>query len=515
MKKMRMGIWTALVLLSIAATVSANTPKYIFFFIGDGMSTAQIQAAEAYLTTKHGGSVTSAKDLIQKTNRLNMTTLPVLGMQTTFDAHSLITDSASAATALSCGIKTMSGVLGMDETTTNCYKNIAQLADEQGKRIGILSSVSLNHATPAAFFACAPNRGYLNNIATQLVTAEYDFYGGGGIVSSIGPSHSGETTNDVWNLLAQKGYSVLNDRATILELKQSPQTKVVCINPVLQEKMAMPYAIDQDPRNLSLAEMTSVAIEILFNGSNDAQDHRSTDRNEGFFLVVEGGKIDWACHANDAMAAIGETLDFDNAVGVAVDFYHKHPQETLIVVTGDHETGGMSIGHQTTGYSVHYERLLQQKMSFTAFKHTTWDPFKLGIKDPLCDQENTLEHYPRLLELMENSLGIAYDTLNGYQKKRLEEAFDLSLCGANSNSSEENTALYGRHEPIIVTITHILNEQAGIGWTSYAHTGVPVPVFAIGMGAQRFAGLYDNTDIAKKLALSMGIDQPLPVRKGP
>ena len=124
----------------------------------------------------------------------------------------------------------------------------------------------------------------------------------------------------------------------------------------------MPYAIDRPATNLSLAEMTEVAIACLTqkNGKGNGKD-------KGFFLMVEGGKIDWACHANDAMATIGDMLDFDDAVGVALEFYKKHPQETLIVVTGDHETGGMTVGHATTGYTAYYDRLLDQTNSFQYF----------------------------------------------------------------------------------------------------------------------------------------------------
>jgi alkaline phosphatase len=496
-----------------STTALANTPKYVFFFVGDGMSSSQIQAAEAYLTTKNGGSATEASDLLKNENRLNMSKFPILGMQTTYDAHALMTDSASAGTAFACGIKTKSGVVGMDDTGAVSYKSIAQLAEEQGKRIGIISSVSLDHATPASFYASVPNRGFYNNIATQMVEADYDFYGGGGLASPTASSRSGDTNNDIWNMLELNGYTVLKDRESILALKTNPKSKVVCINPYLQDGNAMPYAIDRPETNLSLAEMTEVAIDSLLTRKKEGKKNRRYGGDEGFFLMVEGGKIDWACHANDAMAAIGDTLDFDDAVGVALDFYRKHPHETLIVVTGDHETGGMTIGHATTGYTGYYDRLLNQKSSFTAFSLNGWKSFKASNENPVCTGDNTLESSTDMLALMQTVFGLDYSELNAYQKEKLEDAFDKSLCGSNDNSTEENALLYGGYEPIIVTITHILNERASIGWTSYSHTGVPVPVFAIGRSAQRFAGFYDNTDIAKQMAKAMGIWQPLPIKK--
>jgi alkaline phosphatase len=502
----------------VSSAAMADMPKYVFFFLGDGMSNAQIQATEAYLTTKNGGSAIVAKDLQKPENQLNMTKFPVQGMQTTYDAHSLMTDSASAGTAFACGIKTRSGVVGMDETQTISYKSIAQLAAETGKKVGIISSVSLDHATPASYYASVPNRGYMNTIATQMVEADFDFFGGGGLASPTGPKTSGDSNNNIWDLLDQKGYTVLNDRESILALKKNPKDKVFCINPWLQDSAAMPYAIDRPATNLSLAEMTEVAISSLLSHQKDEIKHHQRGRwgskDNGFFLMVEGGKIDWACHANDAMAAIGDTLDFDDAVGVALDFFHKYPRQTLIVVTGDHETGGMTIGHATTGYSAYYDRLLNQTNSFTYFSQNQWQAHKAlysGGYD--YSPANNLESNGTMIGLMESVFGLKWAELNDYQKEKLEDAYDKSMCGTNNNSSDENNLLYGSYEPIIVTITHILNERASIGWTSYSHTGVPVPVYAIGEESRRFNGFYDNTDIAKQLARAMDIWQQLPIEK--
>ena len=342
MKGRKLLCSAAFVVTALAAGAAlADTPKYVFFFVGDGMSSSQIQATEAYLTTKNGGKSTDAADLLKNENRLNMSKLPVLGMQTTYDAHALMTDSASAGTAFACGVKTNSGVIGMDETKTISYKSIAELAAEKGKRIGVISSVSLDHATPAAFYASVPSRSDMNAVAKQMAASGYDFFGGGGLAASEAGTIKAQ--------MKTAGYTILNDRPSILALKKNPKSKVFCINPYLQDSAAMPYAIDQPETNLSLAEMTEVAIDSLQTRKSGGK--RWASKDEGFFLMVEGGKIDWACHANDAMAAIGDTLDFDDAVGVALEFYRKYPSQTLIVVTGDHETGGMTVGHATTGYT--------------------------------------------------------------------------------------------------------------------------------------------------------------------
>ncbi|MBN1904769.1 MAG: alkaline phosphatase [Deltaproteobacteria bacterium] len=484
-------------------------PKYVFFFLGDGMSQSQIQATEAYLTQSGGGSAREAADLLKPENRLNMSKMPVAGIQTTFDAHALMTDSASSATAFASGIKTLSGVIGMNDGKTISYKSIAQLAHEQGRKVGIVTSVSLDHATPAAYYASVSNRGYMNNIATQLANSGYEFFGGGGLVRPTGAT-APDTNNNIWNLLSSNGYEVRNTKALIEDLLINPVDKVVAINPWLQDASAMPYAIDMDQQpdeTFTLAEMTEIAIEVL---------SANKGLKKGFFLMVEGGKIDWACHANDAMATIGDMIDFDDAIAEALAFYAAHPRDTLIVVTGDHETGGMTVGHATTGYTAYYDRILGQKNSFQYFGANQWAAHEAANEAAVCPNvlnTDNLATNTDMLNLMSTEFGLNWNDLNPYQKKKLEDAYDMSLCETNSSLPSENTLLYGGYEPIIVTINHILNERASIGWTSYSHTGVPVPVFAQGREAENFYGFYDNTDIAKKLARIMGIKQSLPVVK--
>ncbi len=515
LKKCLAAIALAVVVAFVATAALAAQPKYVFFFLGDGMSSTQIQATEAYLTTLNGGDAKKAGDLLKPENRLNMSKMPIAGMQTTYDAFALMTDSASSATAFACGLKTLSGVIGMNDTKTKSYKSIAQLAHENEKKVGIITSVSLDHATPAAYYASVASRGYMNNVATQMAATGYEFFGGGGLVKPTPVADPGsDTNNNIWDLLSANGYEVLNTRDSILALKNTPRDKVVCINPFLPDaSKSMPYDIDRPAGNLSLADMTEVAIANLF-GERRGRDW-GRNRSKGFFIMVEGGKIDWACHANDAMATIGDMIDFDNAIGVALDFYKKHPAETLIIVTGDHETGGMSIGHATTGYTAYYDRLLGQTNSYEYFETNMWAPHKTATAGSVCGGHigtDNLAEDTTMIGHMNSVFGLDYASLNDYQKEKLEDAYDQSMCGSNDNKPAENTLLYGGYNPIIVTITHILNERASIGWTSYSHTGVPVPVFAQGREAARFAGFYDNTDIAKKLAKVMDLPG-LPVEK--
>ncbi|MBN2715739.1 MAG: alkaline phosphatase [Deltaproteobacteria bacterium] len=505
-------------LLAVPTAASANrgqkSPKYVFFFLGDGMSATQIQATEAYLTTFNGGDATVATDLAQSGNRLNMTQMPAAGMQMTYDSFALMTDSASSATAFSCGLKTQSGTIGMDAAKTMNFKSVAQLAKEQGKKVGVISSVSLNHATPAAMYAQVPSRNDYKDIALQAALSGYDFFGGGAF-------HKTDEETDA--AFEAAGYTIVNTFDGIMDLYENPIDKVIASNPVLQDSNAMPYAIDTSnvdrfADNLTLAEITDVAISVLSAQPKQQSEwhwgwHPWTKRKQhkqdnGFFLFVEGGKIDWAGHANDAMANIGDMLDFDDAVGVALDFYNQYPDDTLIVVTGDHETGGMTIGHATTGYSAHYETLLGQNMSFTEFGISVLSAHKAEFGGA---NFTSLESNSVAQDIMLAYFGLDYSTLNGYQQEKLNDAYQKSMTGANGNSTDENKWLYAGYDPFTVTITHVLNENASIGWTSYSHTGVPVPLFATGVKADAFNGFYDNTDIAKKIASIMGIRQQLPI----
>ena len=251
--------------------------------------------------------------------------------------------------------------------------------------------------------------------------------------------------------------------------------------------------MDASKESLKLKDFVQKGIDIL-------------DNEKGFFMMVEGGKIDWAGHANDAMANIQDVIALDEAIQVAVDFAKAHPSETLILVTGDHETGGMTIGQAITGYNTTFDILKNQEMSFTAFNEYL-EAYKAS-----ADTNPSLND---VMALIEEQFGLITPdnpkaskseytnlVLTDYEMTKLEAAFKETMKEADRRQTgEEATVLYGGYEPLTVTLTHILNNKAGIGWTSYAHTGVPVPVYAMGQGASHFEGSYDNTDIFKKLAM--------------
>ena len=507
---MRISVWRkrglvalALVLFVTGACMAATNndwsgakAKYVFMFIGDGMGLQQIIAADVYRSSINAAGSTP------ELKKMEISSFPVQGMVTTYSANSFITDSAPAATTLASGYKTDNGVIGMDPSKTKKLTTVAQMARDKGMKVGVLTSVSLNHATPASFYASQPSRNDYYEIGEQLVDSGFDYFAGGGIHQYTGKN---KDRKDLYEVAKEKGYQVLRTREEILAAK--PGTKIIAVNPVLDGSNAMPYDMDRTPEQLSLAEFTRKGIELL-------------DNPNGFFMMVEGGKIDWACHANDAATAIGDIFAFNDAVKEALAFAEKHPDETLIVVVGDHETGGMSIGFAGTQYETFFEKIAHQKESFQSFDQKI-AAFRKGAEKmfekmlPMIEasfglRTATAEERAALAEKAKGGDDAARITLSmtlsDLELGELRAAFENSMLEKKERAKDEAAyLLYGGYEPLSVEITHILNQKAGIGWTSYSHTGAPVALFAKGLGSELYAGYYDNTDVAWKTMSVLGV----------
>ncbi len=455
---------------ALADTVLYKGPpaKYVFFFIGDGLGQPQRAATEWYLADLKGEQAGGAP--------LTMTKFPAQGITTTHAANRFITGSAAAGTALASGYKTNINYISVLPDFTP-VKTMAEMAKEQGMKVGVISTVSIDHATPAAFYAHQPTRKMYHEIAHDLVKSGFDYFGGGGFLDPSGKK-SKKPLGDAIEAAKASGYKIVQDKAAFQKLDKD-SGKVIAINSWLQDDKAMPYYIDRGRKDISLAEFTEKGIELL-------------DNPNGFFMMIEGGKIDWACHANDAMAAIGDVLDFDEAVRLAHKFYQQHPRETLIVVTGDHECGGMSLGFAGTQYDTDFSSLHGQKISFMAFEEK--------VKE--FHREKT--PFDEAMKAVTKDFGLKVSELKDYELDSLKAVYVRSLQGERENVEGLDYVVYGGYDPFTVTITHVLNQRAGIAWTSYSHTGVPVPTSAEGVGAAIFNGYYDNTDVAWKIMSVMG-----------
>ncbi|HIU34046.1 MAG TPA: alkaline phosphatase [Candidatus Pullichristensenella excrementigallinarum] len=462
---------------------AATTPKYVFMFIGDGMGSPQVTATQYYL-----GTIENPDAAIPTPAALSFTGFENVGIMTTYDATSFCPDSASTATSMASGNKTLSGVINYNIDKTESFKLITEYAKESGKKVGVITTVSLDHATPAAYYAKVESRSQYYDIAVQGLTGStLDFLGGG---SFLEPDGDGAQEN-LFALAEENGFTIADTNEAIRSLT-ADSGKVLAISPDLADSSAMQWEIDrvrnaQDGTDsLALSEMVQAAIQNL-------------DGEEGFFLMTEGGKIDWSCHANDAMTSIWETIAFSDAVQVAVDFYNAHPDETLIIVTGDHETGGLTIGFAATAYDTHFNYLSNQTISYEAFDKVIATLRESGatFEDALAE----IQAYYGLTTQPDQDL-----TLSEEELAKLQAAFDLSMIPADQREiGEEEELLYGGYEPLSMAVCHILNNKAGIDYTSYAHTGLLLPVYAKGVGAEIFQGSYDNTDIFRKTMSVMGL----------
>lgn len=464
-----------------------GTPKYVFVFIGDGMSYPQIQSA-AYFAGKDAAGIV---DVVKKSENpkdspymkaLSFYDFPVAGSASTYDATSFAPDSASTATSIFTGNKTHSSSINVDITKKIKYRTIAeQLRDQKKWKIGVISTVNLNHATPAATYAHQASRKSNYAIGQELVASNFDYFAGGDLMD---PQDKKKDKTSIYELATQAGYKVCFNQKSASNLENGD--KAIIIAETFADAKAMNYDNDRKEGEWALRDYVKKGIELL-------------DNKTGFFMMVEGGKVDWACHANDARSSIADTLALSSAVEEAIEFYNKHPKETLILVTADHETGGLTIGYAGTDYNLFFRTLDGQKISYAKFD----SDYVTGYKKNQTSFEDVMADVEKLFGLkMPGSNGSDKNgglVLTDYELNRIKTAYAKTMKNDKSRNQQEYD-LYGTYEPLTITITHVLNAKSGLGWTSNSHTGLPVPVFALGAGQNDFAGFYDNTEIYSKMA---------------
>ena len=444
---------------SLIALLSVAQAKYVFFFIGDGMGPHQVLSTEMYLAELEGR--------IGRTSLL-MTTFPYSGQVATFSANSGITDSAASGTCLASGKKTNNGMIGQKPDGTPAI-SVASRLKEQGWGIGIMTSVTIDHATPASHYAHTPSRSNYYIIGTQLAESGFDFFGGSGFDQPQDKDNL--AAPNLYDLCEQNGYVLAGGYADAKAKIGAQKMLLVPAERLVDRSRhagALPYAIDRKEGDLSLPEIVEVAIAQL-------------SMHDRFLMMAEGGKIDYASHANDGGTVLREVLDFDNAIKVAYDFYMQHPDETLIVVTADHETGGMALGN--SDYTLNLKVLAEQKCS----------------SDLLSDQLSALQKeagkrltWEQVKEVISKNTGL-------YAEVEMSEEDDQLLQAAFAQMIQHQgveKSLYKDINALASKALALLNQKSRLGWTSKGHTASTVPVFAIGVGAERFTGWHDNSEIA-------------------
>ena len=443
-----------IIAILLAVTTFVNAQKYVFLFIGDGMGQSDVDLYEAYLAEKDG-----KEGFVQS----NISKIPLLSMCTTHCKNRRITDSGAAGSAIACGQKFNVGEIAYSETG-NQPKSIAKVAKEKGMKVGIISTAPMNHATPASFYANQPTRKNYYQIGLQLAESNFDFFGGGGLLKQTGNK---KDEKDLMTIYQESGYLTFTSLKAIASMK-SHNNKVIFTNETLDRDASIPYKIDrEDAPNNSLAEIVETAIIHL-------------DNPKGFFMMVEGGKIDYAAHDNDAGSIIGEMEDFDNAIAEAYKFYLQHKNETMIIITADHETGGVSLGIADNGYESDFGILSKQKMSMSKFGTI--------IKKQTKNEDNvSLKEYTDLAS--KYFMGIEMD-FSADEQAILNEAY-AAINAKSNRAKDEAKSKYNGNNPMAYAFCQIMNRRASVGFTTNAHTCAKVPVYAVGTTTP----ILDNTEI--------------------
>lgn len=437
-----------------AAEVKQNQIKNFILMVPDGMSVTETTIARWY----NGGKPLAMDEMAS-------------GLIRTYSSDAAIADSAPAGTAMATGFKSHTGYVGVLPDVANTYgqkpisendkqkpvANILEGAKWLKKSTGVVVTCEIPHATPSDFMAHFPSRHNYDVLSEQEVYSGVDVvFGGGSDVLTPGTgANNRKDGEDLVKVLKDKGYQYITKKSEMANLKSGKVWGMFA-------PMAMNYDMDRDANvQPSLSEMTKKAIDLL------------SQNPKGFFLMVEGSKIDWAAHANDPIGVVSDVLAFDNAVKVALD-YAKSRNDTAVIVAADHGTGGMTMGNSSTnsGYD---------KTPVSTFI----DPLKkAGLTGEGLESKFNKDR-TNIKEVIAQYFGIT--DLTNDEIKAITEAKAGSMN---------------------YTVGPIISKRSAIGWTTTGHTGEEVVLYSYLPGNQRITGVLDNTDIAKIIAQKMGFILP-------
>lgn len=403
----------------------------------------------------------------------NMTPLDTIlvGQSRTKSSSSLITDSAAGATAFSCAMKSYNGAIGVDPEKKPCG-TILEAAKKEGFLTGLVATSRITHATPAAFSAHVPHRDMEADIATQQLGfyplgRNVDLMFGGGKCFFEPQSKNGSCRLDNIDLLEQgkeKGWSFITTRTEFDEIRPK---KLLLPLAGLFAPGHMDYEIDRDPLvQPSLREMTHKALDIL--------EKATTQSSQGFFLMIEGSRIDMAAHSNDPVAHASDILAYYEAVSAVKEFVSTHP-DTIMISVSDHETGGFTLGRQTT---IEYPEYI-------------W--------------------YPEVISrVKKSSFEIANKVLaySGYAKDAfLKNVVAAEYMGMTDVSKAELIALNSTELGAVAdAVSDMISRRAHIGWTTHGHTAVDVNLYAHGNQIDGLLGNHENTEIGVFMASYLNVD---------
>ncbi|MBR6321153.1 MAG: alkaline phosphatase [Prevotella sp.] len=456
--------------LFVAIVLSAQSQvKYVFYFIGDGMGVNQINVTETYLAALKGKIGFEP---------ILMSSLPVVGMVNTYSATNGVTDSAAGGTALATGKKTKNGAIGVLEDLATPCNSIAVWAQKAGAAVGVATNVAITHATPASFYGHQRDRNMYWELGQDLCKSGFDFFAG----CDFHKPNTKEGQPSLREQAKAAGYTILTGGYKEYQKKGRKADKLIMLQSDYQnEKLNsdhIPYALDQDKNDLTLEQITRAGINYLM-----------SKQKNGFFFQIEGGMIDYACHRNDIGNAISEVLDFDKAIRVAYEFYEQHPDETIIVISADHETGGLVMGRGP--YELHTDLLKYQTRSID---ETKWMLRQLYKKAPAKFTTELIDKQVKTILGLGGAIEI---------DKKQRERIDNRIADIEK-AIKEGDKVNDRINDLCDTCKKILSEVALISWASGGHSNGYVPVYAVGPGTDVFQGRIDNIEIAPAMARIAG-----------
>ncbi|QTH73154.1 alkaline phosphatase [Pseudoalteromonas xiamenensis] len=421
-----MKIKTTLCTALLLPFVTIAAPKNIIYMIGDGMGPAYTTAYRYYMDNPE----TKVVDPTVFDSMLK-------GMAHTYpDDHTYVTDSAAGATALATGTKSYNGAIAVD-TQKHDLTTMLEIAKHLGKTTALVATSQINHATPASFAAHNESRRNYDEIANDYIDNKIDGKLAVDLMLGGGTKYFIRKDRNIVNEFKEAGYVYADDFNKLNDIKSLPALGLFA-------EVAFPSAIDANPNRLE--KMTTKALSLL-----DKQNEK------GFFIMIEGSQIDWCGHANDVACAMHEMHDFANAITVAKRYVDNNP-DTLLVITADHSTGGL-----TLGANGEYKWLTDVVRGVKASAVT--------ITEALLKTDDIAK------------------TWTAYS--------DISLSKEDLAALE--TAKKESDKALNKAIKNIINTASFTGWTTGGHTAVDVQVFAHGNSAMDFVGSQNNTAIADKL----------------
>jgi alkaline phosphatase len=437
-------------LSAMLPAIAQAAPKNIIYMIGDGMGPAYLSAYRYYQDNP-------------ATKKVEATIYDELwvGVATTYpDDDTIVTDSAAGATALATETKSYNGAISVNHSHQP-LTTLLEIAKAQGKHTAIVSTSQINHATPASFMAHNKSRKNYNEIADDYVDNKVS----GKLVADLmfggGTQYFIRKDRNLVQEFKQAGFQYADNWQQLQQLNKLPAMALLA-------QVGLPSALD-NPVQQPLATMTNKALSLLQNSE------------QGFVMMIEGSQIDWCGHANDIACAMAEMDDFAKAIAVAKAYVDAHP-DTLLVITADHETGGLSLGAQGD-YAWHRDVIKNVKNTAPEIAKALVQAADTDVSKVWLDK-TALKLTDAEMTALVQARDSAAQTFAKIAGKQLDDQLET-----------EAEAL----DALAKVVKQHINHYSRTGWTSGAHTAIDVPVLAWGKERAAFAGFQDNTDIAHKL----------------